>query len=103
MRFQDTFIEGTEFVYLNVCSLKIVYYYTIKVSYSGTVEWTSDTGVYISFKEQGQETTDNTSITVFPLTPSTKYDFTVATITTDGELGDVVSVTVTTNREYGGM
>ena len=67
------------------------------------MEWLSDSDVFTSFKEQGQQTTDNTSsITVSPLTPSTKYEFTVATVTPDGQLGEPVPLEVTTSKEVGG-
>ena len=65
------------------------------------VEWTSAAGVFTSFQERGQKTSDNTSITISPLTPSTKYVFQVAMVTQEGQGAEVRTV-VTTEEEVGG-
>ena len=65
------------------------------------VEWTSAAGVFTSFQERGQKTSDNTSITISPLTPSTKYVFQVAMVTPEGQGAEVRTV-VTTEEEVGG-
>jgi deleted-in-malignant-brain-tumors protein 1 len=70
------------------------------VSYSGMVEWTSAAGVFTSFQELGQKTIDNTSLTISPLTPSTKYVFQVAMVTQEGQGAEVRTV-VTTEEEVG--
>ena len=62
----------------------------------------SNEEVYISFKEQGQATTDNTSLVIYPLTPSTEYVFKVAAVTSEGQ-GEEAVVVVTTNKEVGGI
>ena len=72
-----------------------------QVSYSGVVDWRSNKDVYISFKEQGQTTADNTSLVIYPLTPSTEYVFKVAAVTSEGQ-GEEAVVVVTTNKEVGG-
>ena len=61
----------------------------------------SNEEVYISFKEQGQATADNTSLVIYPLTPSTEYVFKVAAVTSEGQ-GEEAVVVVTTNKEVGG-
>ena len=66
------------------------------------MEWTSDQGVFTSFQERGQNITDNTSLTISPLTPSTKYDFKVAMVNSEGE-GEDVRTVITTSKEVGGM
>ena len=65
------------------------------------VEWTSAAEVFTSFQERGQKTSDNTSITISPLTPSTKYVFQVAMVTQEGQGAEVRTV-VTTEEEVGG-
>ena len=65
------------------------------------VEWTSDTGVFTSFQERSQKTSDNTSITISPLTPSTKYVFKVAMVIPEGQGAEIRTV-VTTEEEVGG-
>ena len=66
------------------------------------VEWTSAAGVFTSFQERGQKTSDNTSLTISPLTPSTEYVFHVAMVTPEGQGAEVRTV-VTTEEEVGGM
>ena len=73
-----------------------------QVSYSGMVEWTSTAGVFISFQERGQKTSDNTSLTISALTPSTEYVFQVSMVTPEGQGAEVRTV-VTTEEEVGGM
>ena len=65
------------------------------------VDWKSNEEVYISFKEQGQTTADNTSLIIYPLTPSTEYVFKVAAVTSEGQ-GEEAVVVVTTNKGVGG-
>ena len=74
-----------------------------KVSYYGVVYWTSPNGVYTSFPEQGWKTTDNTSIVLSLLTPSTEYMLRVGVVSDDGQSGDEVPISVTTQKETGGM
>ena len=66
------------------------------------VEWTSAAGVFTSFQERGQKTSDNTSLTISPLTPSTEYVFQVAMVTPEGQ-GAEVRTMVTTGVEVGGI
>ena len=66
------------------------------------VEWTSAAGVFTSFQELGQKTIDNTSLTISPLTPSTKYVFQVTMVTPEGQGAEGRTV-VTTKKEVGGM
>ena len=73
----------------------------LQVSYSGIVQWTSNSGVFLQFPESGQLTTTNTNITISPLTPSTLYMFKVSVITAKGE-GAEVMVDNTTATEVGG-
>ena len=68
----------------------------------GVVDWTSPTGVFTSFKEQGQVTVDNTSVTISCLTPSTEYTFTVVIITSEGQ-GAENTIVITTTEEDGGV
>ena len=72
-----------------------------QVSYSGVVEWTSASGVFTSFQEHGHKVSDNTSLTISPLTPSTEYVFQVAMVTLEGQGAEVRTV-VTTEEEVGG-
>ena len=57
---------------------------------------------FISFKEEGHTTTDNTSVVIYPLTPSTEYVFKVAVVTSEGQ-GEETTVGVTTSKGVGGM
>ena len=66
------------------------------------VEWTSATGIFTSFQEQGQITIDGASVTISPLTPSTEYNFQVAMVTPEGQ-GTDARIVVTTEEEVGGM
>ena len=66
------------------------------------VDWVSKEEVYISFKEQGQTTTDNTSLVMYPLTSSTEYVFKVAVVTSEGQ-GEEAVVVVTTSEGVGGI
>ena len=66
------------------------------------MEWTSDEGVFISFQEKGYKIATNTSLTISPLTPSTKYIFKVVMITREAGQGAEVGVSITTNEEIGG-
>ena len=74
---------------------------SLQVSNSGVVQWTSNGGVFVQFRESGQLTTTNTNITISPLTPSTFYVFKVSMITTKGE-GAEVMVKNITDRGIGG-
>ena len=73
----------------------------VQVNYSGVVEWTSAAGVFTSFPECGQKTSDNISLTISPLTPSTEYVFQVVMVTPEGQGAEVRTV-VTTEEEVGG-
>ena len=66
------------------------------------VEWMSNEENFITFKEQGQTTTDNTSLVIYPLTPSTEYVFKVAVVTSERQGAEAV-VGVTTGKEAGGI
>ena len=72
-----------------------------QVTYSGVVEWTSEKGVFISFPDREREITDNTSLTLSPLTPSTAYVFSVSVVTPNGQ-GEAVSLDYTTTTAVGG-
>ena len=86
--------------------LQINYMLTIiltlfQVSYSGVVQWISNSGVFIQFPESGQLTTTHTNITISPLTPSTLYMFKVSVVTAKGE-GAEVMVKNATSSEFAG-
>ena len=47
--------------------------------------------------------TGDTSTTLSPLTPSTKYVFSVGIVTDDGQYGPLTTATVTTGMQSGGL
>ena len=64
---------------------------TMKVTYSGEVEWRSPRGYLIQFEDSGEITVTGTTATVSNLIPSTRYQFKVSAITANGRGGEMSS------------
>ena len=74
----------------------LYYLQTIKVTYSGEVEWRSPAdGYLIQFEDSGEMTVTGTTATVLNLIPSTRYQFKVSAITANGRGGEMSSFALT--------
>ena len=74
---------------------------TMKVTYSGEVEWRSPGGSLIRFEDSGSISVTGTTTTISPLIPGTRYQFKVSAITSRGN-GAEVSAFETIRRAQDG-
>ena len=74
---------------------------TVKVTYSGDVEWRSPGGYLLQFEDSGDVSVTGTTATVSNLIPSTNYQFKVSAITANGRGGEMSSFALTRASQEG--